>query len=85
MAPNELFTNTGKVIPTQMFQCFVSISLNISVFLIKQKLGKHTDSPRSRYQNLGWFWFWNIKIFEGLGCSGLNFAQRGLGAVELGC
>ena len=43
------------------------ISLTISVFLIRQKLDKHTDSPGSRYQSLGWFHFWNLKIFEGVG------------------
>lgn len=66
MAQNEVFTNTSKAKPTQMFQCLVYISLTISVFLIRQKLDKHTDSPRSRYQNLGWFHFLNIKIFEGV-------------------
>lgn len=76
MAPNEVFTNTSKSIPTQMFQCFVYLSLTISVFLIRQKLDKHTDSPRSRYQNLGWFHFWNIKIFEGCGVLKLTYTLK---------
>lgn len=44
MASNGVFTNTSEAIPTQMFLCFVYTSLTISVFLLRQKLDKRTQS-----------------------------------------
>lgn len=43
------------------------------IFLIRQELDKHADTSRSKYQNIGSLYFWNIKIFEGFGFPGALF------------
>lgn len=43
------------------------------IFLIRQKLDKHADTSKSKYQNIGLLYFWNIKIFEGFGFLGALF------------
>lgn len=45
----------------------------IFIFLIRQKLDKHADTSKSKYQNIGSFYFCNIKIFEGFGFLGALF------------
>lgn len=48
-------------------------SMAIFIFLIRQKLDKHADTSKSKYQSIGSLYFWNIKIFEGVGFLGALF------------